>query len=779
MSGIISGAGAALRAPLSPTATALLALLVLLAAFGVIVLLARLERRREAELQTLAAIAQAVFAAADDPAEIAEAAYVHCARLLSTDFFQLGMFQGDLYRTLIWVRDGSRVHNREFQLDAEHEGLVGYVRRTGEPLLVTDFRRAGNLPAYPSYSADDPPASGLFVPLAVENTVVGIMAVQSRRVGAFRRRELLLMRALAGSVASSLAAMTWRGQVRSRDRQIALVEEVAALLTPLQPLSDVLPDVASRIQRQLEAGMVAVFELSGDQTTAMATSGRPDTRSLEQAAIRSIVQEAAASRALISRSRESGGAPSSSPHLTWECVCPLRVQDRVLGVLYVSRRNERFRRADRRLIEVVSNQLALAFLEAANYNQQQEEAWFTTVLLEVARHAAQPGDVTVALQAVLHLTTLLAGAGWTLLLTIDPVSGALVVRTGAGLRRFAMDALTEELFSPESFQLGTPPSDQEPIALRLPPVVAAATGSARAQGSILTDGTRLLGLLLLEGEEIEPRRRSLIAGIARQISLRLENAALVEQAAVRLSLERELETARAIQQSFLPGGPPEHDGWKVGAYWRAARSVGGDFYDFIRLPSGPSGARWGLAIADVSDKGVPAALYMALTRTLLRSIATADPSPAGTLARLNNLLLNETRGDMFVSVWYGIWEPERGRVIYANAGHNPPILFEKDELGIALRTHQTVLGVLPDVPYEEAEVDLAPGSMLLLYTDGVSEAPGQAGEQFGMHRIENTVLGLTRWDPDTVLSALAERVAAFSGLPDPQDDLTIVCLHRL
>ena len=301
MSGIFSGAGPALQAPLSPTAAALLAFLVLLAAIGVVILLARLDRRREAELQALAALAQAVFAASDDPAEIAEAAYVHTARLLSTDFFQLGMFQGEIYRTLIWVRDGSRVHNREFQLDANREGLVGYIRRTGEPLLVTDFQRAGDLPAYPSYSADDPPASGVFVPLSVENAVIGMIAVQSRRVGAFRRRELLLLRALAGSVASGLAAISWRGQVRSRDRQIALVEEVAALLTPLQPLSDVLPEVAARIQRQLEAGMVAVFELSGDQTTALATSGRPETRSLEQETIRSIVQEAAATRTLISR----------------------------------------------------------------------------------------------------------------------------------------------------------------------------------------------------------------------------------------------------------------------------------------------------------------------------------------------------------------------------------------------------------------------------------------------------------------------------------------------
>lgn len=118
---------------LGPALAALLALAV--AAVGV-VLLVRLARRRENELRTLAALAQAIAGAPDDPAEVAEAAYVHTARLVPSEFFQLGIFQGESYRTLIWVRDGNRVHNREFTLDTEHEGLIGWIRRTGEDLLV-------------------------------------------------------------------------------------------------------------------------------------------------------------------------------------------------------------------------------------------------------------------------------------------------------------------------------------------------------------------------------------------------------------------------------------------------------------------------------------------------------------------------------------------------------------------------------------------------------------------------------------------------------------------
>jgi sigma-B regulation protein RsbU (phosphoserine phosphatase) len=284
--------------------------------------------------------------------------------------------------------------------------------------------------------------------------------------------------------------------------------------------------------------------------------------------------------------------------------------------------------------------------------------------------------------------------------------------------------------------------------------------------------------LLVQAENVEGRRLSLLAGIAHQISLRLENAALVEEAAVRRSLETELKTARAIQESFLPLGAPDHAGWQLAAFWQAASSVGGDFYDFIPLPAGPYGPRWGLAIADVSDKGVPAALYMALTRTLLRTVAPAYLRPAAALARLNYLLIHDTHAEMFVSAWYGVWEPERGRVVCANAGHNPPLVFTPGSEAQALPFGQTVLGVLPGVEYRETLVELPPGSMLLMYTDGVSEAAGEDGDLFGVHRIEHTVLGLTTWDPPQVLAALGHRVAAFSGRPDPADDLTIVCLHR-
>lgn len=758
------------------TATGILAaLLVLLAVGGAVFGVTRRERRREAELRTLAALAQAASTAPDDASELAEAAYIHAARLLPTDFFQFGLFQGEVYRTLIWVRDGDRIHNREFTLDPEHAGLVGWIRGTGEPILVSDFRReAESLPARPGYVATDPPRSGIFVPLTVENSVVGVLAVQSRRRKAFRRRELHLLQALAGTIATSLAVLTWRDQAHNRDQQIVLLEEISGLLTPLQPLDQVLPAAAAAIHRRLDATTAAILSGKDDAFELRAVAGPQSAESLlAQPEVGELLRHAADSRRLTSRTRGlEGGA-----QLLWECTSPLRVQDRVLGVLYVSRRSEPFLGADRRLIDLIASQLALALLEAANFAQQQEEAWFTTVLLEVARHAAQPGDVETALAAVLELTTLLAGSRWAVLLTPDPTSRQLVPTVSAGIPREAADRIADTSFPPRAFALEGPPFEETPYPLDLPAPLGGLLGAESAVGSALSDGTSLFGLLLLEGTGLQDRRRSLLSGIAHQISLRLENAALTQQAALRLSLERELETARSIQESFLPLEPPAHPGWEVAAFWRAARSVGGDFYDFILLAEGARGPRWGLVIADVTDKGVPAALYMALTRTMLRSIAFYESSPAATLANLNRLLFYDTRADMFVTMIYAIWEPQAGTITYANAGHCLPVVFLPDGQTTILDAHQALLGALPEVTYRDEQLHLPPGSLLVLYTDGVSEAPDSAGDLFGPERVLRVIRELPHRSPQAAIAALASAIERF-GAADPADDQTIVCLHR-
>jgi sigma-B regulation protein RsbU (phosphoserine phosphatase) len=267
-------------------------------------------------------------------------------------------------------------------------------------------------------------------------------------------------------------------------------------------------------------------------------------------------------------------------------------------------------------------------------------------------------------------------------------------------------------------------------------------------------------------------------GIAHQISLRLENTRLIDEVATRRSLERELATARQIQVSFLPNVLPTHPGWELGTTWRVARDVGGDFYDFIPLSQGPDGPRWGIVIADVADKGVPAALFMALCRTLLRSVAISRTDPGLTLARVNELIFADSKADIFVSVFYAVWEPATGKIAYANGGHNPPLLLERERPARRLTEHGMVLGVSQDISYQTHSLTIPPGAVLVLYTDGVTEAMDFSGQFFGLHRLENLVLGAADWSAQAVADSIAERVSEFGADPDLSDDLTAVVLRR-
>jgi sigma-B regulation protein RsbU (phosphoserine phosphatase) len=461
-------------------------------------------------------------------------------------------------------------------------------------------------------------------------------------------------------------------------------------------------------------------------------------------------------------------------------VIPLRAEEHLLGTLELQpREGEPLPAEHAELAETIGAQLALSMLEARNYAQQQEEAWVNTVLLEVARTAAQTGDSDIALQAVLRLATLLAGVSWAFLLLPDP-EGMLRLGPAAGLPRHFRGQHEDLRVVPDQVGADSLGAESEsPYRTSLPPHLAEHFESQDAVALRLSDGKRLLGVLLIEGQPLTGRRPALLAGIAHQISLRLENAQLIEAAAARRTFERELTMARGIQESFLPRHPPAAEGWQVGTTWRLAREVGGDFYDFIPLEPGPEGPRWGIAIADVADKGVPAALFMALSRTLLRSVAIHRLDPGLTLTRLNELIISDAQADMFVSIFYAVWEPGTGRISYANGGHNPPMVFEPGARCRFLADHELVLGVQAGIEYQTRSLTLPQGSLLVLYTDGVTEAPNDHGELFGAQRLEALILGSPDWSAQVLAETIASRVSDFSSEPELRDDLTAVILRRL
>ena len=289
----------------------------------------------------------------------------------------------------------------------------------------------------------------------------------------------------------------------------------------------------------------------------------------------------------------------------------------------------------------------------------------------------------------------------------------------------------------------------------------------------------LFGVMLVEeaqdGRRFRTRRIEIINGIAQQAALAIQNDLLQKEMVVRERLETEVQLARQIQQTFLPTTLPSFPDWQLSARWRTARQVGGDFYDVIELPKG----RLGLFIADVADKGVPAALFMALTRTLVRAAVIETESPAEALTRVNNLLLPDTQQGMFVTAVYAVLEIETGLLTYANAGHNPPFWMNGDSTRVQKLTRTGIaLGAAEGFPMTECTIQLAPGDSLLLYTDGLTEAFSPDGDLFGETRLAEALSASQSVTSDGLIQSVEESLNEFIQSTPLGDDLTMLVIRR-
>jgi len=290
----------------------------------------------------------------------------------------------------------------------------------------------------------------------------------------------------------------------------------------------------------------------------------------------------------------------------------------------------------------------------------------------------------------------------------------------------------------------------------------------------------LIGLLnlgpRLNGQEYTHEDRALLNTLAAQVAPALRVAQMVYERQVQVRererIEQELRTAQDIQRSLLPKDVPLLPGWQIAPYYQPAREVGGDFYDFLPFANG----RLGLVIGDVTDKGIPAALVMATTHIMLRTVAQEHVSPGEALARVNELLYAEIPPRMFVTCFYAILDPGSGRMKYANAGHELPYRRHSDGVS-ELQATGMPLGMMPGSSYEEREVTLAPGESVLFYSDGLVEAHNTTHEMFDYGRL-SALIGAHPGGPALIEFLLSE-LATFTGEHwEQEDDLTMVTLSR-
>jgi len=470
------------------------------------------------------------------------------------------------------------------------------------------------------------------------------------------------------------------------------------------------------------------------------------------------------------------------------------------------------------IIQGIAHQTAMAVENIQLLKAQKEEAYVSVALLQVAQAVVSAADLDEILGSIVRITPILVGVQRSAIYLWNLEQATFQLTQIYGMKHqnqtasytqkefpfldavvqrdqimvYPISALRQESKEQPSSWSGAevlePTEVEEYLEMDIPLLIAFPLS---VKGDVL-------GVFLVEEPEadeqqpaagtylrLREKRLEIITGISRQVALAIQNDYLQHEMIERERLAREMQLAHDIQRAFIPETLPEVPGWDIQAHWRTAREVGGDYYDFFELPDG----RLGIVIADVADKGMPAALFMTLVRTLMRATIETCDAPHEALERVNQILEPDALQGMFVTLVYAILNLEDGVINYANAGHNPPLILRGEREIERLGRSGMALGVMPDNPIKSRQPILEPQDILLLYTDGVTEAFSPDGDIFGIdqlcekieHAAISTISGFTQNQVSAldIVKIIDESVTEFIGDYLLSDDLTLVVVKRL
>jgi len=650
------------------------------------------------------------------------------------------------------------------------------------------------------------------IPLIVNNELLGVLDVQSAQVGAFGATEQTVLEALAAEVASAIykarqlareQAQAWIstaqlqvaetiGRHDDRDEVLAAVARLAPILAGV--------DICGFLLWSEENARyfgVSLVNAAGDEDDSFATVelgvgdwGPLDAVHVGAQAIttthvppwlRKAQPDCLRLYPLLSRQGKNLGVMFVD--LGYEAGCE-NDEEKAWAISSVARLREE-------LVQNIARQSSQALDSVYLRTAQQEEAWVNTALLQVAEAVNSLTDLNEILDTIVRLVPLLVGVDSVFILIWDDERQLFQAGPSYGVSTMGR-GLVETLeidrdeflsMSPQlalDFDLPRLPSAAF-YSLRVPAWLDAVLNTSIAYNFPLVARGRLVGAMIvgLQRERLghtpfSSRRINILNGIAQQSATAVVNNQLYRESADRARMQQELDVAHTIQASFLPDGSPNIPGCSVATHWQAARQVGGDFYDF--LPLGDD--RWGIVIADVADKGVPAALFMALSRTILRTVAFNREDPAHVLMRANEIIAREARSDLFVTVFYGVWDPATERFTYANAGHNPPLLLQPNGAFQPLPGHGVALGVLPETHMKSLSMPLRPGETIILYTDGVTEALNEDFDEFGLERLQVAARAAARRPTPEIVRHITDSIRDHTGQTPQFDDMTLIVIKR-
>jgi len=686
----------------------------------------------------------------------------------------------------------------------EQRGIIPWVARTGEVVLANDVSKDERytIPSFPPKNTH----SELCVPLIFDGQVIGVLDIQSDQVNAFTEDERVIFEAVAGSIASAIHNADLYTSEQWRRRVADSLREVAVLLSANVGVEQLLDEILVELNSTLPVDVSAIW-LFEDGDLFLAAVNGCDKESLEHSRQSSPEASIAMMSALISErpvirkpgeSKLPSGLAAGFEDDYSSIAAPLHVGDQPVGVLTLSHSTPgRYGHEAQAMTTTFASYAAVAIENARLYDSAQEQAYASAALLQVAQAVVSLNDLDDILSTIIRIMPILVGVDRCVLYLWNAEKEAC-----CPYEEYGLSEEDEISFWESEFPLGVSPLlDSARGQARLVAIPADEGKSLQdwlkmdalddaSESVVLASDHQLLlavpllikndvfGVLLVQeapgGLRFRARRMDIINGIAQQAALAIQNYRLQEEMVVRERLETEVQLARQIQQTFIPEKLPILSGWDLAARWRTARQVGGDFYDVMELPN----EGIGLFIADVADKGIPAALFMALTRTLVRAAVIDTESPAEALRRVNDLLIPDTQQGMFVTAVYAVLYPATGKLIYANAGHNPPLWLKSEGKVESLTRTSMALGVVEGTDIEERAIKLKKDDKLFLYTDGLSEAFSPSDDMFGEDRIIAALQTGKSKSAEQILQGIEDALDKFVGDEEQSDDLTMLLLRR-
>ncbi len=481
------------------------------------------------------------------------------------------------------------------------------------------------------------------------------------------------------------------------------------------------------------------------------------------------------------------------------CV-PLQIKDTPLGVIYVDNRLQAgiFTQDDLELLSALAHQAAIAIENARLFSDAQSKLSSLRLLHDVSADLTSTLDLNRVLTACLQRVQNLLGAATASVLTVE--GDELVFQIAIGeksdeVKPFRVPTghgiagwVAQNARSTYSNDVSRDPRFYH----RVDDGTGFSTRALMAAPLIVND--RVIGVVEVSNKPggFVDSDLDLLSTIAGGAAIAIENARLYQVAVEKGRMERELQVALEVQSSLIPAKTPQIPGWEFAALWQPARVVGGDYYDFIPInlekahparnavASNGHTQGLGLVIADVSDKGMAAALFMALTRSTVRASVAPARLPADCISRANALICADAANGMFVTLFYAQLDPASGEMTYVNAGHNPPLHYRaKENQLIELTRTGIVLGFSDLIQYMQRTETLKSGDFVLLYTDGVTDAQNAQQEHFGEERMTRIINEKRNGSAAEIVSAMEAALHDFTGGAVPFDDITMMVVKRL